>query len=84
MLRDLLTSGWLWITIFGCIVVGLGPYFFLIVFLQVPSPYSGITIMFITVAWGIAAGYKDWRLYKRKQKERVPGYERTRSTDNPT
>jgi len=84
MLKDLLTSKWLWITIFGSIAVGTLPWFIVYFILILPSPTSAMALWLIIVGWGVAAGYKDWTLYKKKEEKWVPGQERARPSDYPT
>jgi len=84
VLRDLLCSEWLWITIFGCIAVILFPYIVIFVLLQLPFPFNAIMFWLIIVGWGIAAGYKDWQLYKKKEEKWAPRQDRAKPNAYPT
>jgi len=84
MLKDLLESKWLWITIAGMILVTLIPWYAIYVILLLPSPINAIVVWSLIIGWGVAAGYKDWQLYKKKEEKWVPGQERERPRDYPT
>lgn len=84
MLKDLLTSKWLWITIVGSIAVTTLPWFVIYCVVALPSPINAIIGWTIIIGWGIAAGYKDWQLYKKKEEKWAPGQERERPKEYPT
>jgi len=79
-----LESKWLWITIAGMILVTLIPWYAIYVILLLPSPINAIVVWSLIIGWGVAAGYKDWQLYKKKEEKWVPGQERERPRDYPT
>jgi len=63
----LLLNKWLWITIFGCWLVMIGPVIFVYFMLFLPPPIKMIVFFGIIVGWGVAGGYKDWVMARRKE-----------------
>jgi len=84
MLKDLLASRWLWITIVGSIAVVTLPWFLIYFIVVLPFPLNAILNWTIIIGWGVAAGYKDWQLYKKKEEKWVHGMEKTKPRDYPT
>jgi hypothetical protein len=71
-----LFNKWLWIIIgAGCTIV-IVPFLIMFVALS-SSPWVGATIMILVIiGGGIAGGYKEWSLHKRKEeKARASGQE---------
>jgi hypothetical protein len=64
---ELLFAKWLWIIILGGIACILSGFAFLYVIFMVPPPWRGLAMISVSVAWGVAAGYKDWRLYRSRE-----------------
>jgi hypothetical protein len=65
----LFLNRWLWITIFLCCAVAIGPLFVLLLLLYLPDPIKMLGVFGILIGWGIAGGYKDWVKSKRQEKE---------------
>lgn len=68
-LKWLLLNPWLWIIILSISTILIGPFIVLYGILVLPSPYGGLATIAIIVGWGIAAGYKDWAISKRKEEK---------------
>ena len=58
---------WIWITIGLCILIVVGPYALLWVVLQMPDILRASFVWLVLIGWGIAAGYKDWLMDRRKR-----------------
>jgi len=66
-----LTEKWLWIII-GCLVLILvTPLIVLLVILTLPPILKVTATIILLIGWGIAAGYKDWIISKRKENKRA-------------
>jgi hypothetical protein len=37
---------------------------------SLPPPYNAIATFFLIIGWGIAAGYKDWRMSKEREEKK--------------
>ncbi len=68
-LKWLLFNRWLWIIIFGLSAIMIGPFIALFGILALPIPYRGFATFAIIFGWGIAAGYKDWVISKRRSEK---------------
>ena len=66
----ILTFKWYWIIVGVALLVLLVPLVCLMLFLVLPSPFNALSLLGIIIAWGIAAGYKDWILLKIKEEKR--------------
>jgi len=69
VLEATLLNEWLWIIIGGMCAVFVLPFAIMMIMLSVPAWLSATITILVVVAWGIAAGYKDWSLYRRKSEE---------------
>lgn len=69
VIREILTSKWYWIIVSIGITVFVIPYILVLVIVCLPSPINAIVTVGIIIAWGIAAGYKDWITSKEKEKD---------------
>jgi hypothetical protein len=71
-----LFNKWLWIIIGAMSTIVMVPFLIMSVALTSP-PWVGTTIMILVIiGWGIAGGYKEWSLHKRKEeKTKVLGRE---------
>lgn len=58
---------WIWIIISMCILVLVVPYALMWMILQMPDVLRAFLVWFIILGWGIAAGYKDWLMDRRKR-----------------
>lgn len=70
-LKWLLFNRWLWIIIFGMSAILIGPFIAVYGIFALPLSYRGLAIILIVIGWGIAAGYKDWVISKRKEKTKT-------------
>ena len=71
-----LFNKWLWIIIGAMCAIAMGPFLIISVALTFP-PWIGTTIMILVIIGsGIAGGFKEWSLHKRKEeKMKVSGQE---------
>ena len=71
-----LFSKWLWVIIGTMCTIAIVPFLIMFVALS-SSPSVGTTIMILVIiGGGIAGGYKEWSLHKRKEeKTKVLGQE---------
>lgn len=60
----------IWLTIFSAIVILILPLVIIWFLLVLPDIVRIIVTFLIIIGWGIAAGYKDWVLAKRKEEEK--------------
>lgn len=65
----LLFNQWLWIIILGMSAILIGPFIALYGIFALPIPHRGLATILIIIGWGIAAGYKDWVITKRKEEK---------------
>jgi len=65
----LLKEVWLWIIVFSLIFILVGPFVVIFIIMQLPQQMKIVVVVFIIVGWGVAKGYKDWILYKRKKEK---------------
>jgi len=65
----ILSEKWLWIIILSLIVILVGPLLIVWFILVLPAELKILATILIVVAWGVAAGYKDWLQAKRKEEE---------------
>ena len=66
----ILSEEWLWIIILSLIAVLVGPLLIVWFILVLPAELKIIATILIVVAWGFAAGYKDWLQARLKEEER--------------
>lgn len=43
------------------------PIALVILIVSLPPPYNAVATFLLIIGWGIAAGYKDWRISKEKE-----------------
>lgn len=67
--RSILSSKQFWILVLIGLLILITPFVIVFILLMLPFPYNTIATLGIFVMWGIAAGYKDWMLAKRKEEE---------------
>lgn len=70
-LSSILTEEWLWIIILSLILILILPLVVVWVILKLPPILKVVATVVLITGWGIVAGYKDWILSKRKEKERA-------------
>lgn len=69
-MSEILTEKWLWIIILVLTVIIVAPLVIIWFILVLPFPLNTILTILLIVGWGIAAGYKEWVIAKRKEEER--------------
>ncbi|MEM2589548.1 MAG: hypothetical protein QXT44_07125 [Candidatus Bathyarchaeia archaeon] len=69
ILRVILTTKWYWILVGFSLLIVLGPFVGIFLFLILPSPFNLIALVALVITWGIAAGYKDWITAKIKEEK---------------
>lgn len=65
-MKATLLNKWLWIIIGGMCAIVVVPLMVLWVLMVVPPWVSATITILILISWGIASGYKEYLLYKRK------------------
>ena len=66
LMSSILKEVWLWIIIFSCIAILVGSIFIVWIILQLPEGYRAAAVIALFLAWGVAAGYKDYLLVETK------------------
>ncbi len=69
-MSDILTERWLWIIIFVIFLVIATPLAVVWIILNLPFPYNTIATVLLVILWGVAAGYREWIIEQRKQREK--------------
>jgi membrane protein YdbS with pleckstrin-like domain len=69
-LAEIIKETWLWIIVIGVILVIALPLAIVWFILNLPPPLAFAATIIILVGWGIAAGYKDWIISKRREEKR--------------
>jgi hypothetical protein len=64
-----LFNKWLWIIIVCASAIVVFPFLIILALLNSPPWLSATVTIMIIAAWGIAGGYKDWLMHKRKQEK---------------
>lgn len=60
---------WMWIIILGIIAIITIPLITVWIILKLPPALRLVATILIILGWGIAAGYRDWVLSKRREAE---------------
>jgi len=63
----LLKEKWLWIIVIGVILVTALPLVIVWAILNLPPIIRLVATIAIIIGWGVAAGYKDWIMSKRRE-----------------
>lgn len=69
-MSGILTERWLWITVLAMVLVITTPLVVVWIILNLPFPYNTIATLLLIVLWGVAAGYKEWIIERREEKEK--------------
>jgi hypothetical protein len=69
VLWSILTSRWYWIIVTMACAIVMTPFLMIMLIINLPSPLNFISTILIVVAWGVAAGYKDWIIAKAKEEK---------------
>lgn len=68
-MNSVLTEKWLWIIIITILLILLTPLLIIWFILMLPTPFNMVAVICLLLAWGVAAGYKEWVLSKTREKE---------------
>jgi len=68
-MAGILSEEWLWIIVLALIVVLIGPLLIVWLVLALPAELKLVATVLIVIGWGVASGYKDWILEKRRREE---------------
>lgn len=71
---EILREEWLWIIILSVIAIIIFPLILIWLVLYLPSELRLIITIVLVIGWGIAAGYKDWLMEKRKEEKKKTGF----------
>jgi len=64
-----LFNKWLWIIIGGMAAIVILPLAIMSIILLSPSWLATVITIFVIIGWGVAGGYKEYLLHKRKQEK---------------
>jgi len=68
-MAGILSEEWLWIIVLALIVILIGPLLIVWLVLALPAELKLVATVLIVIGWGVASGYKDWILEKRRREE---------------
>lgn len=60
---------WVLITLIAAVAVIVIPLIVIWIMLQLPSEFALIATILLIILWGVASGYKDWVMSKRREEE---------------
>lgn len=69
-MASVLTDKWFWITVLSVVLIFTAPLIVIWGVLNLPSELRILATICIIILWGVASGYKDWVLSKRREKEK--------------
>jgi len=61
---------WLWILVFALAAILVFPLLIVWIVLSLPDYMKIVATVLIVIGWGVASGYKDWLVAKRREDER--------------
>lgn len=67
---SIFSEEWLWLTILALIAILVLPLMIVWLILALPGELKLVATIVIVVGWGVAAGYKDWLVERRREEER--------------
>jgi len=68
-----LKEKWFWIIVLAVSLVIGAPLLVVWVILNLPPLYQLLATVLLVILWGVAAGYKEWVIEKRKEEEKKGG-----------
>jgi len=68
-MAEVLKEPWLWVIVVAVILIGILPFAVVLLLLNLPPPLAFAATLILVACWGIAAGYKDWIINKRKEEK---------------
>jgi hypothetical protein len=66
-MSSIIREKWVWIIIGASIALGVVPLLVILLLFEVPGFLGAFLVWAIIFSWGIAAGYKDWVVDRRKR-----------------
>jgi len=70
MAKEVLKEKWFWTIVFSLILIICVPLAVVWVILILPYPLNLILTVMIFIAWGVAAGYKDWIMSEKEEEKK--------------
>jgi len=68
--NGVLSSKWFWIIVVALCAVLAGPLLIIWILLALPGELKLVATILIVIGWGVASGYRDWVVTKRRREER--------------
>jgi len=68
-LATVLKEKWLWYIILALILIVVVPLMVIWLITYLPPELKLVTTVLLIIGWGVAAGYKDWIVHKRKEEK---------------
>jgi hypothetical protein len=69
VLWSIVTSRWYWMIVAMAGAIVITPFLLIILIINLPPPLNFLSTILIVIAWGVAAGYKDWIIAKAKEEK---------------
>jgi hypothetical protein len=66
------SSSWFWIIVLSVALIVTVPFLVVLGILYLPPVWAFVATVGIIIMWGVAAGYKDWVISKRRESEEKP------------
>jgi len=66
----IINERWFWVIVIALVSILIIPFFIAMFILILPPDLRLVMTLLLVVGWGIAAGYKDWVLSKRKEEKK--------------
>lgn len=66
------SDNWFWIIVLSVVLIITVPFFVVWGILYLPPLWAAVATFAIIIMWGVAAGYKDWVISRRRESEK-PG-----------
>ncbi|MEM0058217.1 MAG: hypothetical protein QXG09_05050 [Candidatus Bathyarchaeia archaeon] len=70
MSNETTANRWIWMIILLTSLIIILPLVIIWFILQLPPSLALVATVLLIILWGVAAGYKDWILYKEQEEER--------------
>ncbi len=68
-LASILKEKWLWYIILALILILVMPLVVIWMITYFPPELKLVATILLIVGWGVAAGYRDWVVHKRKEEK---------------
>lgn len=66
---EVLSDRWFWIIVVSAALIIIIPLIVIWTIFYLPPELKLVATIFIVILWGVASGYKDWVISKRKSEE---------------